>query len=255
MSELRVLVVDDEPIARRGLLKLLGRETDVVVLGEARNGHEAIAAIRSLAPDLVLLDVEMPELDGIGVVRELGEGPLPEIIFVTAYDRYAIAAFDLHAVDYVLKPVNPARFHTALERARTRIERETPTQLTQRIVGLLREYGGDGGSGTRLLVRAGDRSYFVAFEDIDWFEAADNYVRVHAAGQRHVIRETLRRLEEELPARFVRVHRSSIVNLDRIKEIRSLPSGDGLLVLQNGVSLTLSRGYRAEFERKVGRPR
>ena len=249
---LRVLVVDDEPIARRGLRKLLTAEPDIDVVGESRDGREAVAAIRSLTPDLVVLDVQMPELDGIGVVRALKPEELPGIVFVTAYDRYAIAAFDLHAVDYVLKPVSPIRFRTALGRARARLAAQRPEQTAEQLARLLRDYGVPG-TADRFLVRSGERAYFVPLADVDWLEAADNYVRIHAGGQRHAIRETMKHLEEWLPRRFLRVHRSAIVNLDRIAELRPLPSGDCTLVLVTGATLTMSRGYREIFNQRVGR--
>jgi two-component system LytT family response regulator len=254
---LRVLVADDEPIARRGLRKLLGAEPDIEVVGEARDGREAVAAIRRLKPDLALLDVQMPELDGIGVVRELSPEELPGIVFVTAYDRYAIAAFDLHAVDYVLKPVQARRFSVALDRARRRLEGDKPEELVRRIERLLGEYGVPGNGPDRLLVRSGAKAFFVKVADIEWLEASGNYVRLHtpARDPRALVRETLAHLAEWLPPNFLRVHRSAVVNLDAVAEVRTLPSGDGEILLKSGVRVGLSRRYQGAFHRRVGRAR
>jgi two-component system LytT family response regulator len=255
MSSLRVLVVDDEPMARQGMCMLLAAEPDVAIIGECGDGREAVDSIRALHPDLVLLDVQMPELDGVGVVRELTAEELPGIVFVTAYDRYAIAAFDLHAVDYVLKPVNAGRFHTAIARARRRLAAERHDELAERVTRLLRDYDATAPVPDRVLVRSGARSYFVSLAAVEWLEAADNYVYLHADGARHAIRETMKHLEEWLPSRFVRIHRSAIVNLDRVVELRPLPSGDCTVLLRGGAALTLSRRYRAAFEERVGRAR
>lgn len=257
MTPLRVLVVDDEPIARRGLRKLLAAEPDVDVVGEARDGREAVAAIRRLKPDLVLLDVQMPELDGIGVVRELASGELPEVIFVTAYDRYAIAAFDLHAVDYVLKPVQAKRFAVALSRARRRLASGRPAELAERIERLLGEYGQAGSTPDRILVRSGSKAFFVKLDDIGWLEASGNYVRLHtpARDPRALVRETLAHLAEWLPPNFLRVHRSAIVNLDAVAEVQTLPSGDGEILLKTGVRVGLSRRHVADLHRRVGHPK
>lgn len=252
---LRVLVVDDEPIARQGLIALLRKEPDMALAGECRDGASAVEAIRSLRPDLVLLDVQMPELDGFDVVRALARDELPGIIFVTAYDRYAIAAFDVHAVDYVLKPVRDDRFHTALERARRRLRSERQEDLAGRIERLLAEREASAGRRDRLLVRTGSRAYFVAVGEIDWIEASGNYARLHTGSEVHPIRQTMKDVETQLPRTFVRIHRSAIVNLDRIKEIRVLASGDATVLLSSGAALTLSRSYRTAFEERAGKAR
>lgn len=257
MSPLRVLVADDEPIARRGLRKLLAAEADVEVVGEARDGREAVAAIKRLKPDLVLLDVQMPELDGIGVVRELDLAELPEVVFVTAYDRYAIAAFDLHAVDYVLKPVQARRFAVALSRVRRRLESDRPADLVVRIERLLGEYGRVGNTPDRILVRSGTKAFFVKLTEIEWLEASGNYVRLHtpARDPRALVRETLAHLAEWLPPQFLRVHRSAIVNLDAVAEVRTLASGDGEILLKTGARVALSRRHVADLHTRVGPPK
>lgn len=257
MTKLRVLVADDEPIARRGLRKLLTAEPDIEVVGEAKDGREAVAAIRRLSPDLALLDVQMPELDGIGVVRELAAAELPGIVFVTAYDRYAITAFDLHAVDYVLKPVQARRFAVALQRARRRLASERPADLVDRLERLLGEYGKAGGAPDRMLVRSGSKAFFVKLDDIEWLEASGNYVRLHTAARdpRALVRETLAHLAGWLPPKFLRVHRSAIVNLDLVAEVRTLPSGDGDILLKSGARVALSRRHVPDLHRRAGRPR
>jgi two-component system LytT family response regulator len=199
----------------------------------------------------------MPELDGIGVVRELSPEELPGIVFVTAYDRYAIAAFDLHAVDYVLKPVQARRFSVALDRARRRLEGDRPGELVRRIERLLGEYGAPGGAPDRILVRSGSKAFFVKVADLQWLEASGNYVRLHtpARDPRALVRETLAHLAAWLPSNFLRVHRSAIVNLDAVTEVRTLPSGDGEILLRSGVRVGLSRRYQRVLQARVGPPR
>jgi two-component system LytT family response regulator len=250
---IRCLLVDDEPLVRRGIRAFLAEVDDVEVIGEARNGVEALAAIRSGAPDLVFLDVQMPELDGLGVVAALAPGPMPAVVFVTAFDAYALKAFDVHAVDYLLKPFDEARFRTALDRARERLAggREG---LERRLGALLADLRPRAWL-ERIAIRRHEGTLFVDVASIDWLEAADNYVKVHALGARHLIRETLKTLESQLdPRRFARIHRSAIVNLDRVREVRALPRGDHAVRLANGSEITLGRGYRDAFEaRMLGR--
>jgi two-component system LytT family response regulator len=247
---LRALLVDDEPLVRRGIRAFLADEPGVVVAGECRDGLEAVDAIRALRPDLVFLDVQMPELDGLGVLDalETDERP-PAIVFVTAYDAYALRAFEEHAVDYLLKPFDEERFRTALARARQRLTGPRPAPLD----ALLRELRPAPAYAERLLVRAGGRMVPVVVAAIDWIEAADNYARLHVGGERLALRETIRSLEARLdPRRFARIHRSTIVNLDQVREVRPLPSGDCTLLLRDGTALTLSRGRREAFEARFG---
>jgi two-component system LytT family response regulator len=255
-ERIRALLVDDEPLVRRGIRAFLAEEPDVVVVGECRDGVEALAAIRAERPDLVFLDVQMPELDGLSALAALApEERPPAVVFVTAYDAYALRAFDLHAVDYLLKPFDEQRFRTALARARGRLG--GGGRLDARLAALLAELRPQPGPepADRLVVRTAGRVVLVPAAEIDWIEAADNYVRVHAAGQRHVLRETIKGLEAQLdPRRFVRIHRSAIVNLDRVRELRALPSGDFAVLLSTGAKLTLSRTYRDVVERRLGRP-
>jgi two-component system LytT family response regulator len=249
---LRVAIVDDEPVARRRIRRLLRPERGLTIVAECGDGAAAVQAIRSFAPDLVFLDVQMPELDGFGVLRALTPGPLPAVIFVTAFDRYAIAAFEVHALDYLLKPVSADRCARAVAHARAAIA-EQRAAADPGILAMLGETAGRRWL-TRLPVRAGGKVAIVDLADVDWIQAADNYVTLHAGGREHMLRETLGRLERELdPDRFVRIHRSVIVQFDRIRELRPAFHGDFVLVLRDGTQLTLSRGYRAKVEQVLGR--
>jgi two-component system LytT family response regulator len=246
---LRVLIADDEPLARRGLRGWLVADGEVEVVGEARHGAEAVALTRAHHPDLLLLDVQMPGLDGLDVLSELGPDLPPAVIFVTAYDQYALRAFDHHAVDYLLKPVDEERFRVALGRARDRIRARRPDAGLRALLDELRPEWLE-----RIPTRSGSKVTLVPVDEVEWFEAADNYVRVYAGGRRHVVRETMKVLEARLdPKRFVRVHRSVIVALGRIRELEALASGDYRITLQSGTTVPLSRTYVEEFEARVGR--
>lgn len=237
---IRALIADDEPLARKKIRTLLEREPDVEVAGECGSGPEAAKLIRDLEPDLVFLDIEMPELDGLSVLSGLPSRAAPLVIFVTAYDQYAVRAFDVKALDYLLKPFDRRRFRTALERAREHLRHsgEPPESPL-----------------SRLLVRSGDGLSVLKVDDVDWVEAADNYVKVHALGETHLLRETLAHLQSRLdPARFLRIHRSTLVNLERIQSLHPLFHGDQIVVLRDGTELTLSRRYRHDVENLLGRP-
>jgi two-component system LytT family response regulator len=248
---LRVAIVDDEPVARRRIRRLLGPDRGVTIVAECGDGAAAVRAIRTLAPDLVFLDVQMPELDGFGVLRALAPGPLPAVIFLTAFDRYAIAAFEVHALDYLLKPVSADRCARAVAHARAAIAERRATG-DPRLRAALAEAGRR--PLTRLPVRNAGRVVIVDLAEVDWIQAADNYVTLHAGGHEHLLRETLGRLEKEIdPDRFVRIHRSTIVQVDRIRELRPAFHGDFVVVLRDGTQLTLSRGYRAKVEQVIGR--
>jgi two-component system LytT family response regulator len=245
LSRVGALIVDDEPWARERVRSLLGDEPAVEVLGESCSGLEAVAAIAELEPDLVFLDVQMPDLDGFGVIEQVGGRQMPAVIFVTAYDQHALQAFEVHALDYLLKPFDRKRFHAAVRRAVELIQAGNTSLQVQRLEQLLAERGPVGRRLDRFLVRGNDRFYFVRAESVDWIEAAGNYVRLHADGLTHLVRQTMKRLEQELdPELFVRIHRSAIVNIDRVAEIRPLFSGEYLVQLKSGVELTLSKSYR-----------
>ena len=277
---MRVLIVDDESLARQRVRRLLKAEVDVDVVGEAESGHEAVAMIRALRPDLVCLDVQMPGLDGFGVLRELDGGHVPMVLFVTAYDEHAQRAFDVHAVDYVLKPVDEDRFKVAFEKARKQranagaAERlgellETVRRLADGRTAMAeaRDVAVDGGASpmnavggagtgryaSRILVKQDGRMFFVKTADIDWIEADRNYVRLHVGSTAHSIRERISGIEETLdPRLFARIHRSTIVNLNRVREMQQWFSGDYVVILDDGTRLRLSRHYRDRVEKQVG---
>ena len=239
------MIVDDEPLARRRLRSLLSGETDVEIVGEYGNGRDAVHAIRESRPDLVFLDIQMPELDGFGVVREVGASEMPAVVFVTAYDEYALKAFEVHAFDYLLKPVDRERFASTLRRARSNARGDSARSLGDRLEVLLAELGGRRQEPQRLPIRKDGRIFLIRPEDIDWLEADGNHVRVHIGKESHLIRETLSKLESRLPERaFMRIHRSTLVNIARIREIQPWFQGDYVLLLSDGTRLTSGRSYR-----------
>ena len=239
------MIVDDEPLARRRLRSLLSAETDVEIVGEYGNGRDAVHAIRESKPDLVFLDIQMPELDGFGVVREVGASEMPAVVFVTAYDEYALKAFEVHAFDYLLKPVDRERFASTLRRARSTARGNDARALGDRLEVLLAELGGRRQEPQRLPIRKDGRIFLIRPEDIDWLEADGNHVRVHTGKESHLIRETLSKLESRLPERaFMRIHRSTLVNIARIREIQPWFQGDYVLLLTDGTRLTSGRSYR-----------
>ncbi len=264
MEKLRVLIVDDEPPAREGLRLLLARDPQVELAGEAANGYEAISLIRQERPDLIFLDVQMPELDGFDVLERIGREALPAVIFVTAYDRYALQAFEVQALDYLLKPFSDERFFKALQRAKKQILQGDTPAIRQRLQGLLTQRRAARGTAAaqpvlsaapcleRLMVKAGGRVSFFAVEEIDWIEAADYYVLLHVGNKTHLLRETIAHLEARLDSqRFLRIHRSTIVNLARVKECQPQGNGEALVILQNGAKLKLSRRRRKVLARII----
>jgi two-component system LytT family response regulator len=254
--KVRALIVDDEPLARQRLRTLLRGEPDVDVVGECADGQEAVAAIRELEPHLLFLDVQMPVLDGFGVLEALGPQPLPAVIFVTAYDSYAIRAFEVNALDYLLKPFDRDRFRKALERARSQIFK-TPSPYTGEQLSELLDQAQPGRTERqfldRLVIKSGGRVFFLRAEEIEWIEAAGNYLRLHVAGDMHLLRETMNNLEARLhPDKFFRIHRSTIVNLERVKELQPWFHGDYRVILTDGTELTLSRSYRPKLKNLFG---
>lgn len=239
---LRVLVVDDEAPARRRIRRLLAADPQIAVVGECGDGASAVTEILAARPDLVFLDVQMPERDGFAVVRALPPGALPAILFVTAHDQYALEAFDVHAVDYLLKPFTVERFRTALARARERIEKRTADAGLANLAETLRTRPA---YLSRVPVRTGGRTVFVDLAAVDWLEAADNYVRLQVRQREYLVRETLASLEAQIdPDRFVRIHRSVIVQVDRIAELRPTSHGDAEVTLRDGTRLAVSRTCR-----------
>lgn len=250
---IRALIVDDEPVARRRVRRLLRADGGVEVVGEAGDGRSALAAIERQRPDVVFLDVQMPELDGFGVLQALDRPPRPTIVFVTAFDQYAIRAFEVHAIDYLLKPFTRERLLDALARVRDRLARGGPGG-DSRIEALLGELRERPRFVQRLPARAGSRTVIVEATEIDWIQSADNYVLLHARGREFLLRETLTQLEHELdPEQFVRIHRTALVRLDRIGDLLPSAHGDYRVTLKDGTLLTLSRHYREGVERVLRR--
>lgn len=243
--KIKTLIVDDEPIARDRMRRMLREEPDIEIIGECGNGREAVSIISENEPDLVFLDIQMPEMNGFETLRSIAAEKIPVIIFVTAYDQYAIQAFDVHALDYLLKPFNRERFERAVTRARQQIEKSQPENIDERLASLLSDLKIGKKYLERLVVKSVGRVFFLRTDEIDWIEAAGNYAKLHVKRESHLIRETMNGLESKLnPDKFLRIHRSTLVNIDCIKELHPLFSGDYTVLLKNGVELTLSRNYR-----------
>jgi len=248
----RVLIVDDEPLARKRIRRMLGGEPDMSVVGECADGLTAVSAIKGLNPDLVFLDVQMPEMNGLEVIRAIGPRRLPALVFVTAYDTYALQAFEAEALDYLLKPFDSLRFRETLQRVRRRLG-EDRDRLSEQISQMASRFGAGPQYLQRLLVKMEDRMILVNVEEVDWLEAAGNYVCVHAGRQSHIVRDSLSHLESSLdPGRFARIHRSALVNMSRIRELRPHWHGDYRIILHSGQVLPLSRRYREALTEKLG---
>jgi two-component system LytT family response regulator len=246
---IRCLIVDDEPLGRLRIATLLQTIPGAEIVGECETGTAAIQAIAELGPDLVFLDIQMPEVDGFGVLASIPQPIAPAIIFVTAYDQYAIRAFEVHAQDYLLKPFDPDRFHEAFRHAAERIRAQHENGRQDRLLALLEDIENARPRRARLPIRTGGRVVFLPAVEIDYVEAADNYVKIHTRGETHVVRQTLQHMEESLPpATFVRIHRSTIVNVERIREIQPWFGGEHLVQMQDGTRLHTSRRYRARLE-------
>ncbi len=251
-ASMNVLIVDDEPLAREGLALLLKEDAGIGPVDEARNGAEAVEKIRAARPDLVLLDVQMPEMDGFGVLREVGGEGMPPVIFVTAFDRYAIQAFEVNAVDYLLKPVTRERFSQALERVRERIAAGADNQ---HMLSLLQQLAAPKKHLARIALRSAGKISFVNVEDILFAQAAENYVQLHLGSSRHLLHVPIATLEQSLdPERFLRIHRSLIVNVRYIAELETGPHGEYVVVLQGGARLQSSRTYHEKIKRWAANP-
>ncbi len=254
MTKIRTLVVDDEPIARERILALLQQENDVEVIGQCADGVQAVSAIQQQSPDLVFLDVQMPGCDGFGVIQNIGPDRMPTVVFVTAYDEYALRAFEVHALDYLLKPFGKDRFQETLKHARESLERRRAGDLGRRLLALVHDLKPEQQRLDRLVVKSGGRVFFLRTDEIDWIEAAGNYVRLHLGEESHLFRETMNGMESRLDTRrFVRIHRSRIVNTERIKELQPWFNGEYVVILRNGTRLTLSRGYREKLQEQLGK--
>ena len=250
----RVLIADDEPLARERLRMLLAKEDWVEIAGECENGPSAVAAIQKLAPDVVFLDVQMPGATGFDVIESIGPSRMPPVVFVTAYDRYALRAFDVHAIDYLLKPFDRERFQQALARTRQLLERKDAGELERRLLALVQDLRSTPQRPERFVIKSGGRVFFVRTDEIDWVEAAGNYVKLHVGAEAHLLRETMNALEAQLdPDVFYRIHRCHIVNIERVKELQPWFNGEYVVFLRSGARLTLSRGYREKLQDRIGR--
>lgn len=253
-ARIRALIADDEPLARERLKMLLAPEDWLHVIEECSDGISAVAAIEKLRPDLVFLDVQMPGATGFDVIEAIGADKMPFVVFVTAYDKYAIKAFDVHAVDYLLKPFDRERFSQALVRARQQLEQRSSGELERRLLELVQDLKPVHQKLDRFVIKAGGRVFFVRAEEIDWIEAAGNYVKLHVGSEAHLFRETMNALEARLNAdTFYRVHRSHIVNIERVRELQPWFNGEYVVVLRNGTRLPLSRGYRDKLQEQLGK--
>jgi len=254
-APIRALIADDETLARKFIRRILKDDHDVEIVGECSNGKEAVAMIRKQSPDLVFLDVQMPELDGFAVLESIHTDPLPEIIFATAYEQYAIRAFELHALDYLLKPFDQARFKDAIKHAKERLRSERQKEGRMQISALLESIRNKPRYLDRLVIKAGGRITFLGTHEINWIEADDKYVHLHTGKISPMVRQTLSAMETQLdPKKFRRIHRSSIVNVERIKELQPLFSGEYSILLDDGTKLTLSRNYKDKLFELLGKP-
>ncbi len=249
----RTLVADDEPLARKRLVRLLEKEPDAELIATCSTGLEALEAIKAHGPDLLFLDVQMPGMDGFGVLESLGTDAPRAIVFVTAFDAYAVQAFEANALDYLLKPFDAERFHRAYERARDRLRRPDPAAAPEQLAALLESLTRQRTTAGRLAIRADGRVYFLRVADIDWIETASNYVRLHSGKTSHLLRESLSSLETRLdPERFLRIHRTTVVNVERLRELQPWFSGEFIAILHDGTRLKVSRGYRDRVARWLG---
>jgi two-component system LytT family response regulator len=251
----RVLIADDEPLARERLRTLLAGEDWLEITAERQNGLEAAEYILRHQPDLVFLDVQMPGATGFEVIEAVGPERMPLVVFVTAFDKYALRAFDVHALDYLLKPFDRERFQQALTRARQQLERRSNGDLERRLLELVQDLKGPPHKLERFVIKSGGRVFFVRADEIDWIEAAGNYVKLHVGAETHLFRETMNAVESRLDADiFFRIHRSHIINIERVKELQPWFNGEYVVFLKNGTRLTLSRGYREKLQERIGRP-
>ncbi len=253
---IRAIIVDDEPLAREKVQLFANDEPDIEIVAVCANGQEALDAILRLTPDLMFLDIQMPEVSGFELLQRLPPDRLPGIIFITAYDEFALRAFEFHALDYLLKPYDRDRFRSAVEHARTAIAaRPTPDITAEQITALLQSLKRPAATLDRLIVKTNGRIIFLRTEEIDWMEAAGNYVKLHAGPETHLLRETMNNLEEQLDPRFfIRIHRSTIININKIKELQPYFNGEYTVTLMNNTTLILSRGYRDNFTSVLGKP-
>ncbi len=252
MKKIRTLIVDDEPLARERLAGLLAAEPDIEIIGQCRDGEEAVRAIVEQTPDLVFLDIQMPQMNGFEVIEAVGGEKMPLVIFVTAHDQHALRAFQVKALDYLLKPFDRDRFRDALQRARKQVEREDTGEIGRRLLALVKDLRRDQPRTDRLVVKSGGRLFFLRADEIDWVEAAGNYVRLHVGNTSYLLRETMNAIEARLdPEKFFRIHRCRIVNMERIQELQPWLNGEYAVLLRTGTRVTLSRGYREKLQERL----
>jgi two-component system LytT family response regulator len=251
-TPLRIVVVDDEPLSRAVIREFINAHPGIEIVAECANGFEAVKAVSELRPDLVFLDVQMPQMNGFEVIEAVGGERMPLVIFVTAYDQHALRAFQVRALDYLLKPFDRERFTDSLQRARKQIERDESGDLGRRLLALVKDLRRDQPRTDRLVVKSGGRLFFLRADEIDWVEAAGNYVRLHVGSTSHLLRETMNAIESRLdPEKFFRIHRSRIVNMERIQELQPWLNGEYAVLLRTGTRLTLSRGYREKLQDRL----
>jgi two-component system, LytTR family, response regulator len=252
-KRIRAVIVDDEPLARRKIRQMLGRDLEVEIVGDCANGREAITAVNAQNPDLVFLDVQMPEIDGFAVLESIAADRIPLVIFVTAYDQYALRAFEVSAVDYLVKPFDRRRFEKAMQRAKSRLATERGSDLNQQTLALLTELRARSSHIERLVIKSGGRAFFLKTDEIDWIEAEGKYVRLHAGKESYLLREAIGSIEGQLdPKKFPRIHRSTIINIDRVRELQPWFHNEYRVILHDGTELMLSRSCRKKLGELLG---
>jgi two-component system, LytTR family, response regulator len=253
-TNIRALIVDDEPLARRRIRSLLAHDSSVEVIGECSDGHQAVSSITELTPDLVFLDIQMPAMDGFEVIKTIGAERMPTVIFVTAYDQYALKAFEVNALDYLLKPFDRKRFQKTLDRAKAMIRGLQNGNVNNRLLSLLEDLRREQETPDRFVIKSGGRVLFLRVEEIDWMRAVGNYVRLQVGRDSHLMRETMTGMEAKLnPDRFMRIHRSTIVNLDRVKEAQPWAKGEYVVIMRDGTRLIMSRRYRERLNERLNK--
>jgi two-component system, LytTR family, response regulator len=252
-KRISVIIADDEALARERLRQVLGQDSEIEIVAECGGGAETVEAVTRIKPDLLFLDIQMPAMDGFAVTKKITSPSMPLIIFVTAFDEYAVQAFELHACDYILKPFKKKRFLDTLAHAKSQLGLRANAQYPERITNLLESWKRP--QLERISIKEQERIFFIKVTDVDWFEAEDNYVRIHSAGTSYLTRQTMRALEEQLdPRRFVRIHRTAIVNVEKIRELQQWFQRDYRVVLHDGTKIPLGRSYRQHLRSVLGLP-
>lgn len=250
MTKIRTVIADDEPLSRERLRKLISKEDELELIKACENGQEAIDFLKDELPDLLFLDIQMPEIDGFEVLKQIDYENIPCIVFVTAYDEYALRAFEVNALDYLLKPFDQQRFVKAVNRVKDQLKNKSQAQLDTRLTKLVNTLDKNNNYLDRIMIKANGRVYFVKTNEIDWIEAAGNYLKLHCDKKNHMVRETMSNMEEKLdPDQFFRIHRSVIVNIEKIRELQPWFHGDYMITLLDGQKLTMSRNYKDLLQR------